>query len=133
MRMSDWSSDVCSSDLTHADVIAAWLAASPSDRARLLPDLLSVACTKDGKLRAVQKGQPGAEPDYASLCERLHDSCSAILDLRARADLAEWLGLTLRAGWPVAQGFAAATERQGVMDYGDMVSRAAALLSGAGL
>src|SRR3546814_3224298 len=63
--------------LTHADVIAAWLAASPSDRARLLPDLLSVACTKDGKLRAVQKGQTGAEPDYASLCERLHDSCSA--------------------------------------------------------
>src|SRR3546814_18321187 len=107
MRMSDWSSDVCSSDLTHADVIAAWLAASPSDRARLLPDLLSVACTKDGKLRAVQKGQTGAEPDYASLCERLHDSCSAILDLRARADLAEWLGVTLRAGWQVAQGYAA--------------------------
>src|SRR3546814_17870608 len=59
--------------LTQAEVIAAWLAASPSDRARLLPDLLSVACTKDGKLRAVQKGQTGAEPDYASLCERLHD------------------------------------------------------------
>src|SRR3546814_10521701 len=47
--------------LTHADVIAAWLAASPSDRARLLPDLLSVACTKDGKLRAVQKGQRSEE------------------------------------------------------------------------
>src|SRR3546814_14663864 len=104
MRMSDWSSDVCSSDLTHADVIAAWLAASPSDRARLLPDLLSVACTKDGKLRAVQKGQTGAEPDYASLCERLHDSCSAILDLTARADLAEWPGVTLRAGRAVAAG-----------------------------
>src|SRR3546814_2047267 len=97
--------------LTHADVIAAWLAASPADRARLLPDLLSVACTKDGKLRAVQKGQTGTEPEYASLCERLHDSCSAILDLRARADLAELLGVTLRAGWQVAPGYAGGTER----------------------
>src|SRR3546814_17492804 len=120
MRISDWSSDVCSSDL-------------PSDRARLLPDLLSVACTKDGKLRAVQKGQTGAEPEYASLCERLHDSCSAILDLRARADLAEWLGVTLRAGWQVAQGYAGGKERQGVIDYGDMIERAAALLSGDGM
>ncbi|API60742.1 double-strand break repair helicase AddA [Tardibacter chloracetimidivorans] len=119
--------------LTHADVIAAWLAASPADRARLLPDLLSVACTKDGKLRAVQKGQRGTEPEYASLCERLHDSCSAILDLRARADLAEWLGVTLRAGWQVAQGYAAEKERQGVIDYGDMIERAAALLSGDGM
>src|SRR3546814_18979150 len=89
--------------------------------------------TKDGKLRACQKGQTGAEPDYASLCERLHDSCSAILDLRARADLAEWLGVTLRAGWQVAQGYAAVQERQGVSAYGDMLEREAALLSGDGL
>src|SRR3546814_8602124 len=59
--------------------------------------------------------------------------CGKLLDLRARAELAEWLRVTLRVGWQLARGYAAEKERQGVIDYGDMIERAAALLSGDGM
>src|SRR3546814_6588958 len=131
MRISDWSSDVCSSDLVeaaiaaacgddafdcellrrivavnaawgtktglgHADVIGTWLKADPAGRAASLVDLLGIGFTKEGKLRAIQKGQLAADPDYEALCARLGEMCGKLLDLRARAELAEWLGVTLR-------------------------------------
>lgn len=119
--------------LAHADTIAAWLSKGPVERAFMLPDLLGVVCTKEGKQRSVQKGQIAADADYEALCGRLHALCSELLDLRDRAELAQWLATTLRAGWQVARAYTAEKERQGVIDYGDMIDRAAALLAGEGM
>lgn len=119
--------------LAHADVIAAWLAATPARRADMLGDLMGVVCTKEGKPRAVQKGLLAVDPDYEGLGVRLADACGQLLDLRARAALVEWLGVTLRVGWQVAQAYTVEKERQGVIDYGDMIERAAVLLAADGM
>ena len=119
--------------LGHADVIADWLGAEPAVRATMLDRLMGVACTKDGSPRAVQKGQLAAEPDYAGLCARLGDACAALIDIQARADLADVLATSLRVGWQLSRDYEAEKARQGVIDYGDMIRRAALLLDSDGM
>ena len=119
--------------LAHADSIAAWLGASAPVRAESLSDLIAVVCKADGGLRAVTKGQEAADPAYADLAERLRQACAALIDLRERAALADWLAGSLRVGWTVASAYAEEKRRRGVIDYDDMIEKAAALLEDKGI
>ena len=118
-----------------ADLLAGWLARDPAGRVASLDDLFDAFLKKDRlPLAAIATaGMKKADPGIEALGQRLCDACMALHDLLTRARLAEWLAVTLRAGWQVARAYAAQKERQGVIDYGDMIERAAALLAGEGM
>src|SRR3546814_17662170 len=109
MRISDWSSDVCSSDL----IIARWRAASGQGRASALADLLSVFRTGKGEPRKCSPKLMDAEPDYEALSARLGECCDNLLKLRARVLWADLYAQALSAGRAYARAYGEATRLAG--------------------
>ncbi len=118
-----------------AHSLASWLSRTADARAACIEELFDGFLKKDRELLAsvATAGMKKADPEIEGLGQRLAETCRRLVDLQARADLAEWLAVTLRAGWQVAQAYAAEKDRQGVIDYNDMIERAAALLAADGM
>ncbi len=119
--------------LKRADDIARWLALDPAARAAGLADLHLVWARADGNPRSFGRGQAPRDADYADLATGLHDACSALLALRAKAAYAALLAAGLRAGQAYARAYAAAKRAAGAVDFDDLIRATVALLAADGM
>ena len=119
--------------LADADKVAAFLVASPDNRAGLLDGLLSIGFTAKGEPRAYSEKLKAAEPDYAGLCARMAECCSRLLGLRTRAALADLIAAGLRAGQAYALAYAEAKRSGGLVDFDDLIRLAVRLLQSDGM
>ncbi|MEZ5656052.1 MAG: double-strand break repair helicase AddA [Sphingobium sp.] len=119
--------------LGHADAIAAWLAASPAQRAETLSDLASCFLTAMGDLRAVTKGQEKVDPEYQYVMADVAESVSELLKLRARVAYADLVARGLFAGRAYAAAYDTAKRRTAAVDFDDLISKGAELLGTPGI
>jgi len=119
--------------LADADKIASFLAAAPRERAKMLDILLSVAWTQKREPRRYADKLLAFEPGYAGHCARLAECCAALIDLRARAVLADLIAAGLRAGQAYALAYADAKRNAGLVDFDDLIRSAVRLLNGEGM
>lgn len=116
------------SGLAHADAIAAWLGASPADRAATLGSIASVVLTGKGEPRAVSPKLAAIEPSYADHAARVADACKELAQLRDRVAWARLAGAGLHAGRAFARAYADAKRRKGAVDFDDLIAWTIALL-----
>jgi ATP-dependent helicase/nuclease subunit A len=119
--------------LASADVIAAWLAASPAERAVRLEALHLVWAKKDGELRSFAKGKAPPDPTYPEDATRLFDLCGGLLALRTKAAFAALLAAGLRAGQAYAHAYAEAKRAAGAVDFEDLIRKTVRLLNTDGM
>ena len=119
--------------LDHADRCAAFLAASPRERAGLLGELVEIAVTKAGEPRSHSQKLIEFCADYPELCARLAESCRRLTGIRTRAELAALLAAGLRAGQAYARAYADAKRIAGLVDFDDLIRAAEALLNTPGM
>lgn len=111
-----------------ADFVEGWLAASIPARLEQLPGFFDTLLKKDGAPRAMG----GAEKLDAQLPEKqavIRDAVAAVRDRAALLDLAIFLAPQLEAGREFALRWDAAKAREGLVDFDDLIARAAQLLS----
>jgi ATP-dependent helicase/nuclease subunit A len=117
-----------STGLSCCDVLAAWQGRANAERAATLIELSAVVFTKSGERRSIQAGLLKADPGYAAHADKLAECCRALLELRAKAQLAAMLACGLRAGQSFAAAYAEAKRAQGLVDFDDLIDRAETLL-----
>jgi len=117
---------------SNAARIAAWLASSPAQRADAIGDLLAVFHTQKGELRA-SVSQDRIDPHYRLFVERAAVSIGAVIEQRALLRLAELLTPALAVGRQFALAWDEAKQREGLVDFDDLIRRAAALLADRGI
>jgi ATP-dependent helicase/nuclease subunit A len=103
------------------DIVAAWQAKNPVERARGLGELAGLVLTKSGEPRKPQAGLLKADPDYAEYASKLTECCQRLLRMRARAGFVDSLAAGLRAGRTFAFAYAGAKRAQGVVDFDDLI------------
>ncbi len=114
--------------LARADLVTAWLARSPEERAATLIDLHGVWAKQDGDLRSFAKGQAPQDPDYAPLATDFHEEVARLILMRNMADYADLLASGLSVGRDYAIAYRAAKRRMGAVDFDDLIDAAVALL-----
>lgn len=114
-----------------ADDLACWLGFTPAARAAQFDLLVGTLFTGTGTPLAnpVPAGQLKRNPGLADLANALTAQVAAVLDQRARINLVELAARYLRVGARLSAAYAAHKRRAGVIDYGDMIARAATLLA----
>jgi ATP-dependent helicase/nuclease subunit A len=100
-----------------ADRIAEWLLGSPEDRAQELPQLLLVWKTQAGEFR---KNGP-KDRGFPDLVARLDAWCSELVELSARAELAEAVTAALGAALRYGRAYADAKRARGLVDFDDQI------------
>ncbi|MBX7483570.1 double-strand break repair helicase AddA [Qipengyuania qiaonensis] len=115
--------------LKNADFAADWLAASPAKRLETLDGFFGSLLT--------QKGEPSRlanlekiDPSYGLHIAEVVEGIAAIAERRALLDLADFLVPQLVAGRAFALRWEEAKAREGLVDFDDLIIRAAHLLSG---
>ena len=111
----------------YAEAIGNWRSLSCEERAAALHTIRKIVHTREGGVRA-GAGQLKIDPDYAEHAARLGDACAALLDLRAKAALADSFAAALRAGQAFALAYSAAKRAGGFVDFDDLIRNAEALL-----
>ncbi|WCT74834.1 double-strand break repair helicase AddA [Sphingomonas naphthae] len=119
--------------LDHADLLSAFLGASPAARADLLEDTLAVVLTGKGEPRKVSAKLAACDPDHEGNCARFAEAGLEILGLRNRAALAAVIAAGLRAGQAYAHAYADAKRIAGVVDFDDLIRGAVELLGREGI
>lgn len=121
--------------------INAWLALPEQERLAGLVGLrdavFSAATTKDGVekpaalkwLNSIAK----FDPDIGAVGDDLLDGINAILQMKAKFDLADMLTSALDIGRRYALAWEEAKRREGLLDFDDLIRAAAALLGQAGV
>lgn len=112
--------------------ILSWRQLDPAGRAAGLADLHLAWAKKDGDLIA-GKGFVPPGPAYLEIAGRLHESCAALLQVKALAAYAADLAQALHAGRAYARLYAQAKALAGAVDFDDLIARAAALLKREGI
>ena len=125
-----WGRD---SGLEDADIIAAFIAASPKQRTAMLKPVVFVAVTRKFEPRQHRAGLLKAEPLYAEHCARLAAQVMEIIGKRDRAELAAALAAGLRAGQSYAAAYVQAKRIAGVVDFDDLIRKAVELLATPGM
>ncbi|KQX25677.1 MULTISPECIES: double-strand break repair helicase AddA [unclassified Sphingomonas] len=121
------------SGLRDADIVAAFVAAGPKQRAERLKDVVNVVLTKDMEPRKYQAGLLKADAGYPDHCTRLADQIGRLLGWRARAELAAAIGAGLRAGQAYARAYAEAKRAAGLVDFDDLIRATVRLLDEPGM
>lgn len=116
-----------------ADCISVWLEGSPQARASSLDNLAGCFFRKDGEPKASKAGQIKALEDYQSLVDRICEQISDIVALRTRVAYADMVARGLHAGRVYALAYDAAKRRTGALDFDDLITRGAALLTSEGI
>ena len=111
-----------------AQIIRAWLESEPSERAATLKDLHRVWTKGDGEQLTCGKGWAPQIPEYEPACRAMYEAVKALLDLRARAALADLLAAGLAAGRTYARAYAAAKRTAGLIDFDDLIRETVKLL-----
>ncbi len=117
-----------STGLSCCDIVAAWQARAPADRATSLDDLAGLVLTKSGDPRKVTAGILKADPDYAEHAGRLIECCQRLLHMRKVAKLVDQFAAGLRAGQTFALAYREAKRAHGVVDFDDLIRWAEDLL-----
>ncbi len=116
--------------LTRADELLGWLGCSPANRVAHFDDLCGVFHTKAGEpLKTLVFGGKKADPADVVLAEALCEAVTAIAKLRRALAAVTVAARHLRVGVRLGAAYADHKQRAGVIDYDDMIARAAALLT----
>ena len=116
--------------LANADFAASWLAASPDGRIQTLDGFYGTLLTKKGEPSRLSNLEK-VDPAYGELIERVKEGIEQVAERRALLDLADFLAPQLEAGRIFALRWEAAKAREGLVDFDDLIQRAAHLLSNA--
>ena len=117
--------------LTRADVLLGWLGCSPANRVAHFDDLCGVFHTQAGEpLKTLVFGGKKADPADVALAQTLCEAVSAVAALRRALNAVTVAARHLRVGARLGAAYADHKQRAGVIDYDDMIARAAALLTG---
>ncbi|SFP06914.1 double-strand break repair helicase AddA [Qipengyuania nanhaisediminis] len=112
------------------DFVPAWLERDPADRLSTLDGFFDTLLKKDGAPRAM-KGAEKNDPDFVRKQELIADAIRDVAERRALLDLADFLAPQLEAGRAFALRWEQAKAREGLVDFDDLIQRAAHLLSDA--
>ncbi|GMM93883.1 double-strand break repair helicase AddA [Qipengyuania sp. MTN3-11] len=109
--------------------IEEWLAHSPQGRAEAIGSLNGTLFVADGSKPKNLGHLEKRDPDFAAHAERVRECTAAISKRRALLDLADFLAPQLEAGRAFAWRWKQAKAREGLVDFDDLIVRAARLLS----
>jgi ATP-dependent helicase/nuclease subunit A len=110
--------------LAAADTVAAWTARDAAGRVEAFADLRALFFRKDSA-RAAPKGRAADIPDTM---ERICAAIERVSDLEARFRVLDVAARHLRVGSTLSAAYTTAKDRAGVLDFDDMILRAAAML-----
>jgi ATP-dependent helicase/nuclease subunit A len=116
----------------NAERIAAWLRGDPRARADGISDLFDVFFTKAGELRA-SASQDKIDPAYRQHVERVAMCIGAVIEHRTQLDLVALLTPALSVGRQFALAWDEAKQREALVDFDDLIRRAAGLLADEGI
>lgn len=117
-----------------AECIARWLAGDAPARVAMLEDLRSALLTKEGEVKNRTRDKLlAAEPDYVALAAEAGEAAAALLALRRQVAYVRCAAQGLVAGRAYARAYAQAKRQAGAVDFDDLIGRASALLTQAGM
>ncbi|MGE5952427.1 MAG: UvrD-helicase domain-containing protein, partial [Qipengyuania vulgaris] len=103
-------------------------AAGPQERFERLDGFFDTLLKKDGDPR-VMKGAEKNDPDFGNKQEVIAEAVRSVAERAALLDLAAFLAPQLEAGRAFAKRWEEAKAREGLVDFDDLIHRAARLLS----
>ncbi|BBC72877.1 double-strand break repair helicase AddA [Altererythrobacter sp. B11] len=109
-----------------------WLARDPTGRAAALDDLFKALFTQKGEVRSL-KSLEKQDADIAGHAACVLACLAAALEHRALLGLADYVTPALSVGRRFALAWEEAKEREGMVDFDDLIRRAAELLAKPGL
>ena len=120
------------SGLKCAEAIEAWLSGDAAARMEGCEEIASVLFTKKGEVSWL-KSLDKLDPNYAGMAGRVRECLDAIRQRRALLELVALLTPALSVGRRFALAWDEAKQREGLVDFDDLIRRAAALLAQPGL
>ncbi|WP_265562916.1 double-strand break repair helicase AddA [Sphingomicrobium arenosum] len=113
--------------------LTAFRAASPEERAALLPSVAANIVKQDGDICKPVAKQLTAEPDYAALAQQFADWWNELANLPARLDYVRDLAAALRAGQRFTARYARVKQARGLADFTDLIEWTLDLLAQPGI
>ncbi len=120
------------SALKYTPAISAWLAANGAERAATVTDLLSAVYNKEGEAK-YGKNIEKVEPGIGVIAGQAREALEAIRDQQLLLDLANFIAPALELGRKYALAWDDAKAREGLVDFDDLIERAAGLLNTAAM
>ncbi|QPC99801.1 double-strand break repair helicase AddA [Qipengyuania soli] len=111
-----------------ADFADRWLASGAEDRLAELGGFLDTFLKKDGDPRKMA-GAEKVDPSFSAHQEILAEAVAMVRERAALLDLAAFLAPQLEAGRAFALAWDKAKQREGLVDFDDLIARAATLLA----
>lgn len=122
---ADWGSKT---GLDNADFVSGWLAASEGERLARIGQFLGTLLTKKGEPSRLSNLEK-VDPSYGIHIARVVEGVEQVRERTALLDLAAFLAPQLIAGRAFARRWEEAKAREGLVDFDDLIHRAARLLS----
>ena len=121
-------------DRKRGETIAGWLTAQPAERTGTLAEYTAVFLTKDGNVRKplITKPAAKADPDAADILLTEAERLIVLQDRLCAAELTAKSIALVRLGWALLQAYQALKEARSLLDYNDLIEKAAGLLEGDG-
>lgn len=110
--------------------IEQWLANDPSTRADTIGDLYAGLFAKSTDAPKQLNNILKRDPDYQRHIDKVHANIRLILDFKGLLELSQFLAPALELGRAFWERWDAAKARAGLLDFDDLIERAAQLLSG---
>ncbi|MEE3154186.1 MAG: UvrD-helicase domain-containing protein, partial [Pseudomonadota bacterium] len=109
--------------------IKAWLAADTTGRASTIGSLHGTLFTADGSKAKNLHHLAKRDPEFEEYAERVRHCVGSVNERAALISLAGFLAPQLEAGRAFALAWDKAKEREGLVDFDDLIARAASLLA----
>lgn len=122
---ADWGSKT---GLENADFASGWLAASEGERLARIDQFLGTLLTKKGEPSRLSNLEK-VDPSYGLHIARVMEGVEQVRERASLLDLAAFLAPQLTAGRAFARRWEEAKAREGLVDFDDLIHRAARLLS----
>ncbi len=110
------------------EFIDPWLKMDADERAAALPAIFDSILIKNGSPRKMAKPNQ-ADPIFADRQQEVADAVALYSERRALLELAQFLAPSLELGKAFAHRWDEAKQREGLLDFDDLIQRAADLLS----
>ena len=105
-----------------------WLTLDAAARLQALDGFMESVLKKDGDVRSM-KGAEKNDPDFANKQESIREAVSLVRERAALLSLADFLAPALEIGRKFALAWDTAKTREGLLDFDDLIQRAASLLN----
>lgn len=119
--------------LKRAAKISQWLELMPIERGRSIALLHSCWTKNDGDPMVSTKGQTPQQDHYSSIALSLHQWTKKLSEMYALANYADRLASALLAGKAFALRYEAIKRSRGLVDFDDLIAKAAGLLTTSGM